>query len=145
MYAQATLEDTVGKIELIAFSSSYQKLAEKLKIEVPVLVRGCAARRRGLGAEALALEHPGAGRCADQAAGGAAHQGAAAQSRRSAAGEAAGGLPAAPGKGKLLLDLEEPGEFCAVLEPQGVDVSADRLFIDRVEELVGRGAVRVIG
>ena len=24
----------------------------------------------------------------------------------------------APGKGKLLLDLEEPGEFCAVLEPQ---------------------------
>ncbi len=23
----------------------------------------------------------------------------------------------APGKGKLLLDLEEPGEFCAVLEP----------------------------
>ena len=25
----------------------------------------------------------------------------------------------APGKGRLL-DLEEPGEFCAVLEPQGV-------------------------
>ena len=40
MYAQATLEDTVGKIELIAFSSAYQKLAEKLKTEVPVLVRG---------------------------------------------------------------------------------------------------------
>jgi DNA polymerase-3 subunit alpha len=51
---------------------------------------------------------------------------------------------AAPGKGRLLLDLEEPGEFCAVLEPQGVKVNADRLFIDRVEELVGRGGVRVI-
>ena len=51
---------------------------------------------------------------------------------------------AAPGKGKLLLDLEEPGEFCAVLEPHDVGVSADRLFIDRVEELVGRGGVRVI-
>ena len=50
----------------------------------------------------------------------------------------------APGKGKLLLDLEEPGEFCAVLEPQDVGVNADRLFIDRVEELVGRGGVRVI-
>ncbi len=50
----------------------------------------------------------------------------------------------APGKGKLLLDLEEPGEFCAVLEPQDVNVCADRLFIDRVEELVGRGGVRVI-
>jgi DNA polymerase-3 subunit alpha len=50
----------------------------------------------------------------------------------------------APGKGKLLLDLEEPGEFCAVLEPHNVAVNADRLFIDRVEELVGRGGVRVI-
>jgi DNA polymerase-3 subunit alpha len=50
----------------------------------------------------------------------------------------------APGKGRVLLDLEEPGEFCAVLEPHDVTVSADRLFIDRVEELVGRGGVRVI-
>ncbi len=40
MYAQASLEDTVGKIELIAFPQSYEKLAEKLKIDVPVVVRG---------------------------------------------------------------------------------------------------------
>ena len=40
LYAQAALEDTVGKIELIAFPQSYEKLAEKLKIDVPVLVRG---------------------------------------------------------------------------------------------------------
>ncbi len=31
-----------------------------------------------------------------------------------------------------------------MLEPQGMMVAADRLFIDQVEELVGRGAVRVI-
>ena len=49
-----------------------------------------------------------------------------------------------PGPGKLLLDLEEPGEFCAVLEPSGFTVCADRLFIDQVEELVGAGGVRVI-
>jgi DNA polymerase-3 subunit alpha len=49
-----------------------------------------------------------------------------------------------PGEGKLLLDLEEPGEFCAVLEPQGMKVAADRLFIDRVEELVGVGGVKVV-
>ena len=48
-----SLEDTVGKIELIAFPQNYEKLAEKLKIDVPVLVRGVAARRRRLGAEAL--------------------------------------------------------------------------------------------
>ena len=40
--------------------------------------------------------------------------------------------------------MEEPGQFLAVLEPHNVSVNADRLFIDRVEELVGRGAVRVI-
>ena len=52
MYAQASLEDTVGKIELIAFPQNYEKLAEKLKIDVPVLVRGFAARRRRFRAEA---------------------------------------------------------------------------------------------
>jgi DNA polymerase-3 subunit alpha len=50
----------------------------------------------------------------------------------------------APGKGKVLLDLEEPGEFCAVLEPHNMMVAADRLFIDNIEELVGRGGVRVL-
>jgi DNA polymerase-3 subunit alpha len=49
-----------------------------------------------------------------------------------------------PGKGKLMLALEEPGVFCALLEPEGCMVACDRLFIDRVEELVGRGGVEVI-
>ncbi|MGH9596709.1 MAG: DNA polymerase III subunit alpha, partial [Edaphobacter sp.] len=40
LYAQASLEDTAGKIELIAFSANYEKLKDKLKIDVPVVVRG---------------------------------------------------------------------------------------------------------
>jgi len=36
------------------------------------------------------------------------------------------------------------GKSTDVLEPQGFAVCADRLFIDRVEELVGTGGVRVI-
>ena len=145
MYAQATLEDSVGKIELIAFSSSYQKLAEKLKIEVPVLVRGSlrgeedSAPKLSLSniqaLEDVPIKFPEALRIKVLL-----HSSDAALLEKLQAVFAA-----APGKGKLLLDLEEPGEFCAVLEPQGVGVSADRLFIDRVEELVGRGAVRVIG
>jgi DNA polymerase III subunit alpha len=145
MYAQATLEDSVGKIELIAFSSSYQKLAEKLKIEVPVLVRGSlrgeedSAPKLSLSniqaLEDVPIKFPEALRIKVPL-----HSSDAALLEKLQAVFAA-----APGKGKLLLDLEEPGEFCAVLEPQGVGVSADRLFIDRVEELVGRGAVRVIG
>ncbi len=59
LYAQAALEDTTGKIELIAFPQSYEKLAEKLKIDVPVLVRGRPARRRRLRPQARHLQHPG--------------------------------------------------------------------------------------
>ena len=47
MYAQACLEDTVGKIELIAFPQSWgEKLAGGIKIDVPVLIRASARRRR---------------------------------------------------------------------------------------------------
>jgi DNA polymerase-3 subunit alpha len=144
LYAQAILEDTTGKIELIAFPQSYEKLAEKLKIEVPVLVRG-VLRGEEDSAPKLAISNiqaledvkiklPEALRIKVPL-----HNPDAALLEKLHAI-----LVAAPGKGKLLLDLEEPGEFCAVLEPAGVTVAADRLFIDRVEELVGQGGVRVI-
>jgi DNA polymerase-3 subunit alpha len=144
MYAQAVLEDTVGKIELIAFAQAYTKLAEKLKIDVPVLVRGAlrgeedSAPKLSVSSiqalEDVKLKLPDALRIKVPL-----HNPDAALLEKLHAV-----FLAAPGKGKLLLDLEEPGEFCAVLEPQDVGVNADRLFIDRVEELVGRGGVRVI-
>jgi len=144
MYAQASLEDAVGKIELIAFSTAYQKLAEKLKIDVPVLVRGVlrgedeSAPKISVSniqaLEDVVLKLPESLRIKVPLH----HPDAALLEKLHAV------LLAAPGKGRLLLDLEEPGEFCAVLEPQDIKVEADRLFIDRVEELVGRGGVRVI-
>jgi DNA polymerase-3 subunit alpha len=144
MYAQATLEDTVGKIELIAFPQSYEKLAEKLKIDVPVVVRGAlrgeedsAPKLAVSGIQALEdvkLKLPEALRIKVPL-----HS-----SDATLLEKLSRVFTESPGTGKLLLDFEEPGEFCAVLEPAGVMVAADRLFIDRVEELVGRGGVRVI-
>ncbi|MEO6981631.1 MAG: DNA polymerase III subunit alpha, partial [Edaphobacter sp.] len=142
--AQAALEDTVGKIELIAFPQSYEKLAEKLKIDVPVVIRGVlrgeedSSPKLAISSiqalEDVKLKLPDALRIKVPLS-----------SPDVALLEKLQAIFAgAPGKGKLLLDLEEPGEFCAVLEPQGVMVAADRLFIDQVEELVGRGGVRVI-
>jgi DNA polymerase-3 subunit alpha len=144
LYASATLEDTVGKIEIIAFPKDYLKLAEKLKIEVPVVVRGSlrgeedSAPKLSVTAiqalEDVKLKLPEALRIKVPL-----------HSPDHALLEKLLGLfRESPGGGKLLLDFEEPGEFCAVLEPGKVTVAADRLFIDRVEELVGRGAVRVI-
>ncbi len=144
MYASACLEDTLGKIDLIAFPKDYERLQEALKIDVPVLVRGSlrgeedSAPKLSVTAitaledvkiklpEALRvkvpLHHPDA----------------------MLLEKLLGVFANAPGPGKLLLDLEEPGEFCAVLEPHGFSVCADRLFIDRVEDLVGTGGVKVI-
>jgi len=144
LYAQAALEDTTGKIELIAFPQSYEKLAEKLKIEVPVLVRGVlrgeedSAPKLAISSiqalEDVKIKLPEALRIKVPL-----HNPDGTMLEKLHAI-----LAGAPGKGKLLLDLEEPGEFCAVLEPSGVMVAADRLFIDQVEELVGLGGVRVI-
>jgi DNA polymerase-3 subunit alpha len=144
MYAQASLEDTVGKIELIAFPQSYEKLAEKLKIDVPVVVRGVlrgeedSAPKLAVSSiqalEDVKLKLPDSLRIKVPL-----HNPDVELLEKLHAI-----LLGAPGKGKLLLDLEEPGEFCAVLEPHNVLVAADRLFIDQVEELVGRGGVRVM-
>jgi len=144
MYAQANLEDTVGKIELIAFPQSYEKLAEKLKIDVPVLVRGSlrgdedAAPKLSISSitalEDVKIKLPDALRIRvplhspDETL----------LSKLDAV------LRAAPGTGKVMLRLEEPDVFAADLEPHDLRVAADVAFIEQVESLVGRGAVQVI-
>ena len=39
-YAQGALEDMEGTVEMIVFPEAYRKLQEKVKLEVPVLIRG---------------------------------------------------------------------------------------------------------
>jgi len=143
MYAQAALEDTVGKIELIAFSSAYEKLAEKLKIDVPVLVRGVlrgdedAAPKLAvsniIALEDVKIKLPDALRIRVPL--------------HNPDTELLAKLDtlfrSAPGAGKLMLRLEEPDQFAVDLEPH-LTVAADVAFIEQVESLVGRGAVQVI-
>jgi DNA polymerase-3 subunit alpha len=144
MYAQASLEDTVGKIELIAFASAYEKLAEKLKIDVPVLVRGTlrgeedAAPKLAISSiqalEDIKIKLPDALRIRVPL--------------HSPDPELLPKLDAlfrsAPGTGKLMLRLEEPDQFAVDLEPHNLTVAADVAFIEQVESLVGRGAVQII-
>ena len=49
-----------------------------------------------------------------------------------------------PGEAKVLFDVERQGDFMVVMEAEGYNVMPDRNFIGRVEELCGRGSVRVI-
>ncbi len=39
-YAQGALEDMSGSVEMLVFPEAYRKLQEKVKLEVPVLIRG---------------------------------------------------------------------------------------------------------
>ena len=48
------------------------------------------------------------------------------------------------GDARVLFDVERERDFMVVMEAEGYNVLPDRMFVSRVEELCGRGAVRVI-
>jgi DNA polymerase-3 subunit alpha len=52
---------------------------------------------------------------------------------------------AAPGPGKVMVHLEKKGEYAVILEPEGMSVAADKGWVERVEELVGKGSVQAVG
>jgi DNA polymerase-3 subunit alpha len=143
-YAQAALEDLSGSIEMLVFPEAYRKLHEKVKMEVPVLVRGGVRIEEGANPkltvnEITALEEA---------------QVPLPRSLRirlvteSASPEIVDELhllfSQRKGQAKVLFDVERSGDFMVVMEAEGYNVLPDRSFMARVEELCGRGAVRVI-
>jgi len=144
LYAQASLEDATGKIDLICFARDYERLAQQLKIEAPVLIRGMlmgeeesapkitVSQVQSL--EEVQVKLPLGVRIRidlDRAS----------EEMFTALKSAA---DAAPGPGKLMLHLEKKGEFAVVLEPEKLSVAADRGWVERVEELVGKGSAQAV-
>jgi DNA polymerase III subunit alpha len=144
LYAQGSLEDLTGKIDLICFPEAYKRMAESLKIDVPVLVRGVlrgeedSAPKLAISnitaLEDVKLKLPSSMRI---------------RIALDRVGEPAltqlhAMMVATPGSGKILLDFEQRDDYLVVLEPEGLGVAADKAFIERVEELVGAGTVRII-
>ena len=143
MYAQASLEDTVGKIDLICFPKDYARLSESLKVEVPVLVKGSLRADDDESAPKLSVSSiepledvkirlPRNVRIRVPLEG----------ASEAMLGSLREMITAAPGPGHLMINLERQGEYCVMLEPEGFSVAADRGFIERAEELLGRGAVQ---
>jgi DNA polymerase-3 subunit alpha len=144
-YAQAALEDATGKIDLICFSRDYEKLSEQLKMEAPVVVRGVlmgdedAAPKISVSSivalEDMQVKLPGGVRIRinlDRA------------TEEMLAGIKSA-ADAAPGPGKVMVHLEKKGEYAVILEPEGMSVAADKGWVERVEELVGKGSVQAVG
>jgi DNA polymerase-3 subunit alpha len=44
-----------------------------------------------------------------------------------------------------MLHLEKKGEYAVILEPAGMNVAADKGWIERMEELIGKGTVQAVG
>jgi DNA polymerase-3 subunit alpha len=143
LYAQGLLEDASGKIEIICFSRNYERLAESLKIEVPVLIRGVLMGDEDSlkidissiqALDDVQVKLPGAVRIRINL--------------DRATEEMLAGLKCAadgaPGPGKVMLHLEKKGEYAVILEPEGMNVAADRGWVERVEELVGKGTVQAV-
>jgi len=144
LYAQASLEDTVGKIDLICFPKDYERLSQNLKIEVPVLVRGQlraeedAAPKLAVSSiqalEDVKVRLPNNVRIRVPLN----------HASESTLTELRDLLVSCPGPAKLMLNLEQQGEFCVMLEPADLMVAADRAFIDKTELLLGRGMVQAL-
>jgi DNA polymerase-3 subunit alpha len=144
LYAQAAIEDMLGKLDLIAFPEAYKKLADKLKIDVPVLVRGQlrgeddAAPKLAVSSitalEDVKIKLPESVRITIPMG----------NPDTQLLDKLSEMLRAAPGPGKVMLVLEEPGDYLVQLEPKNLSITADRALIDRVETLAGRGAVTII-
>jgi DNA polymerase-3 subunit alpha len=143
-YAQGALEDMAGSVEMLVFPEAYRKLQEKVKLEVPVLIRGGVRIEEGANPkltvndisplEEAKVPLPNSLRIrvpletATESTVDALHTLCAQQK----------------GAAKVLFDVERQGDFMVVMEAEGYNVLPDRNFIARVEELCGRGAVRVI-
>ncbi len=143
-YAQGALEDMEGSVEMIVFPEAYRKLQEKVKLEVPVLIRAGLRVEEGANPkltvnditplEDAKVPLPRSLRI------------------RIPLEEATDSTVDAlhtlfverKGQAKVLFDVERQGDFMVVMEAEGYNVQPDRNFIARVEELCGRGAVRII-
>jgi len=129
---------------MLVFPEAYRKLQDKVKIDVPVLIRGGVRIEEGANPkltvnDIIALEEakvplPRSLRIRiplDKAS-------------ETIVDDLHLLFSQRKGDAKVLFDVEREGDFMVVMEASGYNVLPDRNFIGRVEELCGRGAVRVI-
>jgi DNA polymerase-3 subunit alpha len=143
-YAQATLEDMSGSIDMIVFPEAYKRIGDKVKLEVPVLVKAGVRIEEGANpkitaAEIQPLEEakvplPRAIRIRVPLE----------TSQENTIDDLHTLFLERKGEAKVLFDVERQGDFMVVMEAEGYNVIPDRGFIARVEQLCGRGSVRII-
>jgi len=144
LWARAVLEDMSGTAELLVFPEAYKRIGERVKLDVPVLVRAGVRIEEGSGPKITAIEItpledakvplPRAIRIRIPLE----------TSGETTIDDLHALFVERKGDAKVLFDVERAGDFMVVMEAEGYNVLPDRNFIARVEQLCGRGSVRVI-
>jgi DNA polymerase III subunit alpha len=129
---------------MIVFPEAYKRLADKVKLEVPVLIRAGVRIEEGANpkitaSEIMPLEDarvplPRAIRVRIPLE----------TSAEETVDKLHNLFVERKGEAKVLFDVERQGDFMVVMEAEGYNVVPDRNFIARVEQLCGRGSVRII-
>src|SRR5581483_8201787 len=144
IYAQAALEDMEGTIEMIVFPEAYRKLGDKVKLQVPVLIKGGVRIEEGANPKLMVNDITPLEEAKVPLPRSLRIRLLSEQSSDSTVDALYDLFVQRKGEAKVLFDVEREGDFMVVMEAEGYNVVPDRQFITRVEELCGRGAVRVI-
>jgi len=143
-YAQGALEDMAGTVEMLVFPEAYRRLQEKVKLEVPVLVRGGVRIEEGANPKLTVNDISSLDEAKVPLPRSLRIHIPLESALESTVDELHAIFQQKKGEAKVLFDVERQGDFMVVMEAEGYNVQPDRSFIARVEELCGRGAVRII-
>jgi DNA polymerase III subunit alpha len=144
LYAQGQLEDMNGSVDILCFADAYRRLADKLRLTVPVLVRGGVRVEEGSNSKVLISDITPLDEARPKLPNHLRIKVPLENVSPAAIDELHVLCREHKGEARVLFDLERKGDFTAVMEAEGYNVLPDRAFIHRVEELCGRGSVRVV-
>ncbi len=144
LMAGLVIEDMHGRVEAAVFPEAYKRLHEKVKLEIPVLVKA-AVRVEEDAAPKLFINEiiplddakvklPRSLRISIQLA----------DALPETVDALHGIFTRSKGDSKVLFDLVRPGEYVVVMEAEGYNVLADRAFMRSVEQLCGPDSIKVI-
>jgi len=144
LYAQGAMEDMNGKVDFVCFADAYRKLADRLKLEVPVLVKAGVRVEEGSNPKLMLNDIQTLDEAVPKLPRSLKLRLALERMSEGTVDELHAILKGHKGDARLLFELERSGDFMVVMDGEGYNVLPDYAFISRVEELCGKGTVRVV-
>jgi DNA polymerase-3 subunit alpha len=144
LYANAVLEDMLGTVDILVFPEAYRRLSDKVKLEVPVLVKGGIRVEEGANPKVTISEIVPLEDAKPKLPKNIRIRVPLDSATPQTIDELHAFCASHRGDAKVLFDLERAGDFMVIMEAEDYNVLPDRSFFLRVEELCGKAAVRIV-